>query len=176
MNTMRHLILIPWLAALLLFPASAPAADLEWGLGEHARDLDPTHENLNWGFRNDAWGTEKDDIEDRHMLQQCAVIGPALENCVVTDANLSIGPIPLQSLRYIFFDEKFAGVALKYPPAYEKDMFQKIVELLGDPSGERDSFPVWELPYVSAWASDTHFSLRSKRVMGQSAPDSGGTF
>jgi len=171
----RRLSLPLALAALMLLSSAALAVDLEWGLGGSARDLDPTYENLNWGFRDVAWGSEKDEIGEKYTLDMCTEVGPKMENCNVADANRSLGDIPLQHVRFFFYDEIFFGVSLKYEPAYEQDVLKKVVELLGEPTGERDNFPIWDLPRISVWASDTHFSLRSKTVFGQ-PEKSGGTF
>lgn len=166
-------------ALLLLLSPCAPAmaVDVQWGLGSHAKNLDPTHENLNWGFRHVAWGTEKDDVEERHVLNQCMNIGMGIENCNVADANLSLGQTPLKHVRFLFLNDAFYGVSLKYAPIHQKDIYQQITELIGPPTGEQDSFPLWDLEQIIIWASDTHFSLRCKTIPGSNAePDSGGTF
>lgn len=178
---MKHPVLTPCCAAFLLlatlFCAPAWTLEMQWGLGEHEKGLDPTHENLNWGFRDIAWGTAKSDVEEKHTLNQCSTIGIDVENCNVADANLSLGDIPLKHVRYLFHDDKFYGVSLKYSSIYEQDVLHKIVNLLGDPTGEVNSFPAWNFPSISVWASDTHFSLRSKKTRDESSsPDSGGTF
>ncbi len=163
-------------AVLLLLCASAMALDVEWGLGTHAKDLDPTHENLNWGFRNVAWGTEKDDVEERYTLNQCMNIGMGIENCNVADTNLSLGQTPLKHVRFLFLNDAFYGVSLKYAPVHQKEIYQKVTALIGPPTGEQDSFPLWDLKHIIIWTSDTHFSLRCKSISENSEPDTGGTF
>lgn len=152
------------------------AQDVQWGLGENAEALDPTYENLNWGFRGVAWGTSFEELEESHALDQCWLIGPGVRNCNVGNANLSLGNVPLEHIRFMFSGDTFFAVSLKYAPQYQKDVLQKVIALLGEPTGERDTFPTWDLEYLAVWASDTHFSVTSKRTLGGSVQHSGGTF
>ena len=143
------------------------------GAPELAADATP---DLRTGFRGLEWGTELDVVEDYHTLEQCWEIGPEALNCSVVDANRSLGDVPLQHVRYLFFQERFYGVSLKYAPAQQERIRVMVEDLLGPPTGERDRFPLWDLPEIKAWASDTHFSVQSKKVLGVEKKDSGGTF
>lgn len=149
---------------LILFlhaPVSA-SDDVQWGLGKDSHALDKTHENLNWGFRGIPWGREKEKVGEEYELVQCSLVEPEVESCLALNATQEVGDIPLQYVRLVFTSEKFSGVSLRYDKEHYEKMLEKLVVLLGDPSGERETFPYWELPMISAWASNTHFSVRKK--------------
>ncbi len=150
--------------------------EVEWGLGKNAAALDKSYENLNWGFRGTAWGTDKNIVQQRYLLDDCQEIAQETQNCNVRDANLSLGDVPLMHVRYMFHKEKFYGVSLKYETAHYKEVLHMAANLLGDPTGERDDFPIWDLPQIEVWISNSHFSVKDKAVLGFAQQDGGGTF
>lgn len=117
------------------------------------------------GFRGVAWGTTKDKMEDTYHMEfmQCLEMPGERLNCAVKGANKSIRDIPLLLLRYKFIREIFYGISFKYDAKYEKDMYAIYNEILGPPSGYRESFPVWHGNTYEAWATNTHFSFSSKK-------------
>lgn len=158
----RYIMIVALAAALLLSIGQARAGEnVEWGLGEDAHALDETHENLNWGFRGLAWGTSFDDVEEQYDLV-CNELSDVELSCHAKNAVHAVDEIPLVYVRFVFLDEAFTGISLKYDEKYYKPMLKKLLALLGDPTAERESFPVWELPMISAWASNTHFALRKR--------------
>ncbi len=151
----------------IVLTSAAYAADVQWGVEE-------TAENLNWGFRGTPWGAEKSEVEKLQPLDGCVEMNPVELNCNATQANLSIKNVPLVHIRYQFLKEKFYGVALKFQPAYRKEMRAMVEELLGAPTGTRDNIPIWDLPDIMAWCSDTHFSVKAKKILGEEIHKGGG--
>lgn len=179
-------------AAVLCCAGSAWALDIEWGAPGFGGPADgsaayapapPESEaqlegsGLENGFRGVTWGTTKEDMEDTLHMEfiQCLEMPGNRLNCALSGANRSIRDIPLLLLRYKFLHEIFYGISLKYKAKYEKDMYAIFKEVLGPPTGYRESFPVWHGRTFEAWATDTHFSFSSKKVLKKKR-HGGGTF
>ena len=182
------------LAAALCFASPVSALEIEWGYpfsGETfvtqssvAPDAVPAQSNealegagLEKGFRGVSWGMSKEEMEDGLQMEfvQCIEMPGERLNCAVKGANKSIRDIPLQLLRYKFFNEVFYGISFKYNAKYEKDMYAVLKEVLGPPSDYRETFPVWHGDSFEAWATNTHFSFSSKKIL-KTKKHSGGTF
>ncbi len=145
----------------VLIVSAAWGTDIEWG-------LEGTKDNLNWGFRGIAWGTGKSDVKDKQPLDNCVEMNSMEENCNAPEANLSVKDVPLIHLRYQFLDDKFYGISMKFAPKFQKRMRLIMSELLGPPTGLRDNYiPLWDLPDINVWVSDTHLSVKWKKILGE---------
>lgn len=150
-------------------PGAAPEAP--------ASPADSEGAGLEDGFRGVSWGTTREDMEDElHMeFLQCLELPGGRLNCALKGANKSIRDIPLILLRYKFVNDVFYGISFKYDSKYEKELYAIYKEVLGPPTGYRESFPVWDGEDYAAWATDTHFSFSSKKVIKRKR-HRGGTF
>ena len=54
-------------------------------------------------------------------------------------------------------------------------MYAIYKEILGPPTDYRESYPVWHGDTYEAWATNTHFSFSSKKVV-KKRKHKGGTF
>ncbi len=157
-------------ASILLVAFMIPAAwatDVQWG-------VDESGENLNRGFRGVPWGASKSEVEKQETLDGCVEMSPVEENCNAPQANLSVKTVPLIHIRYQFLKDQFYGVAFKYQPMYHKEMLGIVEGMLGAPTLMRDNIPVWDLPDILAWCSNTHFSVKSKKILGEEVHKGGG--